>query len=69
MVQAYADYMEMLELTEEMIRAAATAVTGGLKVLPPLIHLHLRRVRICSSEPLTSAQAPTSIRRSSCIKF
>lgn len=31
-VQAYADYIEMLELTEDMIRAAATAATGSTKV-------------------------------------
>lgn len=40
MVQAYADYIEMLELTEDMIRASATAVTGGTQVGPADAYRH-----------------------------
>jgi lysyl-tRNA synthetase class II len=31
-LQAYADYITMLELTEELIRAAAQAATGSQQV-------------------------------------
>jgi hypothetical protein len=30
--QAYADYTDMMDLTESLLRAAATAVTGGLQI-------------------------------------
>ena len=38
--QAYTDYHGMMDLTEDLIRAAAREVTGGLQVgMPPRVAL------------------------------